>query len=227
MENTWWWNGWWVCQENSQPCTCGVTGRDRVQPCEFIQGCPRAHSVESLYQVPDSTTNACRLNGIVPDNTKRLQSNTWNKIVLPIHFLSYLIFPHVVSFPCWIWPPPCSVQFLYGKGLPIATALPGVQLNGTVLFASRLLISPAVGMRNGNSGERSRANPGLWSVNLLHTEWSAIIVRNDLFFVLDKCFWHKKWESPFSSYIGGSSNWYRVSDKSMSVSTSQTNLYST
>ena len=57
-----------------------------------------------------------------------------------------------------------------------------MQPDGTVLFASRLLTSPVVGVRSGNSGERSRVKPGLWGVNLLHMEWSAIIVHNDLFF---------------------------------------------
>lgn len=72
---------------------------------------------------------------------QRLQSNIWNKIILPINFLFYLIFSHVVPFPCWIWPTPCFVQFLYAKGLPI---------DGTALFSSGLLISPAVGMKNSN-----------------------------------------------------------------------------
>lgn len=109
VEYKWWWKGQWVCQENSQPCTRSVTGRGRVQPWVFIQGCPRAHSIQSLCWVADSVTNAWRLNGIVPDDAQRLRSNTWNKIVLPINFLSYLIFPPAVSFPRWIWPPACSV----------------------------------------------------------------------------------------------------------------------
>lgn len=227
VEDTWLRNGRWVYQENSQPCTHSIIGRDRAQSWEFIWGCSRAHSIESLYQVPDSVTDAWRLNGIAPDDAQRLRSNAWNKIVLPINFLSYLIFPHGVSFPCWIWPTPCSVQCHYGKGLPIAIALPGVQPDGTVLCASGLLISLTVGMRSGNSGERSRAKPGLWGVNLLHTERSAIIVHNDLFFHQDKCFWHKTWEAPFSSDGGGSSSWYILPDKSKSISTWQTNSYTT
>lgn len=55
-EDARWWNGQWVCWERSQPCTRSLTGKDRIQPCEFIQGCPRARSIETLYrsQTPGS-----------------------------------------------------------------------------------------------------------------------------------------------------------------------------
>lgn len=66
-------------------------------------------SMSSQHQEPlsvtDSATDAWRLSRIVPDNAQRLWSSMWNKIVLPINFLSYLMFPPAVSFPCWIWPP--------------------------------------------------------------------------------------------------------------------------
>lgn len=156
------------------------------------------------------------------DDAQRPWSNARNEIVLPADFLSYLQFAPVVSSPRWIWPPAWSVRFLYGKGLPIATAPPGAQPDGTLLFASRLLISPAVGVRR---EIKSKA----WPVGCELAAYgvSAVIVHNDLFFLQDKCFWHNKGDSPFSSHIGGSSNWYMMSDKSMSISTSQTNLYST
>lgn len=141
--------------------------------------------------------DARRLNGTVWGSAWRLHSSTWNRIVPPINFPSYLIFAHVVSFPDQIWPTCCSIQFLSGLGLLIATALHDAQSNMTVLFASGLLISPAV--RNEEWQLRRKIKGKTWTVGCELAAYWAVCNHIDLYFLLDKCFWCKKWEvlTPF------------------------------
>lgn len=199
-----------VRKSPSQWHPCNNTGRDRV--LWIYPGLSKSSEHWEPLSVTDSSADAWGLSGTVPDDAERLwSSSTWNKIVLPINFLSYLVFPPAVSSPCWIWAPAHSAVSVW-EGASLAAALP-VCSPWHPALCLWLSVSPAVGMRSVNSGERSKAKPGLWAVRLLYIKWSVTTVHNDLFFLQDKCFCDKQWQSPGFSSIGGSSNWRMMSDK--------------
>lgn len=176
-----------VSKTSSQWQQCNSAGRDRV--LWICSGLSKSSEHWEPLSVPDSAADAWGLSGIVPDDAERLWSSTWNKIVLPINFLSYLILPPAVSALCSLATCPFSC-FCMGRGfhllLPCLLCSPWHPA-----LCLWLLMSPAVGMRSVNSGERSKAKPGLWAVRLLHIESSAITVHNNLFFLQDKCFCDK------------------------------------
>lgn len=139
--------------------------------------------------------------GCAPARETRLFSSLISFPISSSHLLSH--------FPAGSGHPPIQL-FLHGKGLPLLLPCLLCSLKGPCSLPLAVHV-PAVGMRRACSGEWSRAKPGLWAVSLLHIEWGAITAHNDLFFLQDKYFCDKKWESP--DFTGGASNWHMMSDK--------------
>lgn len=111
---------------------CNNTGRDRV--LWINSGLSKSSEHWEPLSVTDSAADAWGLSGIVPDDAERLWSSTWNKIVLPINFLSYLVFPPAVSAPCSL--ATCPFSFSAWEGAFPCCCPACCAAHGTLVFAS-------------------------------------------------------------------------------------------
>lgn len=199
-----------VRKSPSQWHPCNNTGRDMV--LWIYPGLSKSSEHWEPLSVTDSATDAWGLSRQCQTMQRGCgPAERETRLFSPLIFFPISFFHLLSQLSAESGHPPIQL-FLCGKGHPLAAALP-VCSPWHPAFCLSLLMSPAVGMRSVNSGERSKAKPGLWAVRLLHIEWSAITVHSDLLFLQDKCFCDKQWQSLGFSSIGGSSNWYMMSDK--------------